>query len=47
MIENIYNDDKSQYINSIVEKNQANEDFFASLKAEYPEVMAEIQNFVD
>lgn len=46
-LENIYNDDKSQYINSMVEKNQANEDFFTSLKAKYPEVMAEIQNFVD
>lgn len=46
-LENIYNDDKSQYINSLVEKNQANEDFFASLKAKYPEIVTEMQNLVD
>lgn len=37
-LENIYNDDKNQYINSMVEQNQANEDFFTSLKAKYPEI---------
>lgn len=46
-LENTYNDDKNQYINSMVEKNQANEDFFASLKAEYPEIVTEMQNLVD
>lgn len=46
-LENIYNDDKNQYINSMVEQNQANEDFFASLKAKYPEVVTEMQNLVD
>lgn len=46
-LENIYNDDKSQYINSMVKKNQANEDFFASLKAKYPEIVTEMQNLVD
>ncbi len=37
-LENIYNDDKNQYINSMVEQNKANEDFFTSLKAKYPEI---------
>lgn len=37
-LENTYNDDKNQYINSMVEQNQANEDFFTSLKAKYPEI---------
>ena len=46
-LENIYNDDKNQYINSMVEQNQANEDFFASLKAKYPEIVTEMQNLVD
>lgn len=46
-LENIYNDDKSQYINSMVEQNQANEDFFNSLKAKYPEIVTEMQNLVD
>ena len=46
-LKNIYNDDKNQYINSMVEQNQANEDFFASLKAKYPEIVTEMQNLVD
>lgn len=46
-LENIYNDDKNQYINSMVGQNQANKDFFASLKAKYPEIVTEMQNLVD
>ena len=46
-LENVYNTDKEQYINSMLEKNQANEDFFASLKAGYPEVFAQIQGFLN
>ena len=46
-LENIYNDDKSQYINSLVEKNQANEDFFASIKQNYPEVISVMKSLVE
>ena len=46
-LENIYNDDKSQYINSLVEENQANEDFFASIKQNYPEVISVMKSLVE
>ena len=46
-LENVYNDDKSQYVNAVLEKVQADEEFFSSLKTGYPEVLAEIQNFVN
>lgn len=46
-LENIYNDDKSQYINSLVEKNQANEDFFTSIKQNYPEVISVMKSLVE
>lgn len=46
-LENIYNDDKSQYINSLVEKNKANEDFFASIKQNYPEVISVMKSLVE
>lgn len=50
-LENVYNDDKSQYINAVLEKVQADEEFFSSLKTGYPEVLAEIygnnkENFI-
>lgn len=46
-LENIYNDDKSKYINSMVKKNQANEDFFASIKQNYPEVISVMKSLVE
>lgn len=46
-LENIYNDDKSQYINSLVEENKANEDFFASIKQNYPEVISVMKSLVE
>lgn len=46
-LENVYNDDKTQYVNAVLEKVQADEEFFSSLKTGYPEVLAEIQNFVN
>ena len=46
-LENIYNDDKSQYINSLVEENQANEDFFTSIKQNYPEVISVMKSLVE
>lgn len=46
-LENVYNDDKIQYVNAVLEKVQADEEFFSSLKTGYPEVLAEIQNFVN
>ena len=46
-LENVYNDDKSQYVNAVLEQVQADEEFFSSLKTGYPEVLAEIQNFVN
>lgn len=41
-LENVYNDDKSQYVNAVLKKVQADEEFFSSLKTGYPEVLAEI-----
>lgn len=46
-LENIYNDDKSQYINSLVEENQANEDFFTSIKQNYSEVISVMKSLVE
>lgn len=46
-LENIYNDDKSKYINSMVKKNQANEDFFTSIKQNYPEVISVMKSLVE
>lgn len=46
-LENIYNDDKSQYINSLVEENKANEDFFTSIKQNYPEVISVMKSLVE
>lgn len=46
-LENTYNDDKNQYINSMVEQNQANEDFFASIKQNYPEVISVMKSLVE
>lgn len=46
-LENVYNDDKTQYVNAVLKKVQADEEFFSSLKTGYPEVLAEIQNFVN
>lgn len=46
-LEDKYDEDKNKYVENMVEKNQANEDFFNSLKANYPEVFAQIQNFMN
>ena len=50
-LENVYNDDKTQYVNAVLEKVQVDEEFFSSLKTGYPEVLAEIygnnkENFI-
>lgn len=42
-LEDKYDEDKNKYVENMVEKNQANEDFFNSLKANYPEVFAQMQ----
>ncbi len=46
-LEDKYDEDKNKYVENMVEKNQANEDFFNSLKANYPEVFAQMQEFVN
>lgn len=46
-LEDKYDEDKNKYVENMVEKNQANEDFFDSLKANYPEVFAEMQEFMN
>lgn len=46
-LEDKYDEDKNKYVENMVEKNQANEDFFNSLKANYPEVFAQMEEFVN
>jgi hypothetical protein len=46
-LEDKYDEDKNKYVENMVEKNQANEDFFNSLKANYPEVFAQMQEFMN
>ena len=46
-LEDKYDEDKNKYVENMVEKNQANEDFFNSLKAKYPEVFAQMEEFVN
>lgn len=46
-LKSLYDNDKNEYVKNLVEKNQANEDFFASIKQNYPEVISVMKSLVE
>lgn len=43
-LEKIYDNDKNQYIQSVVDRSQADEDFFNTIRVNYPELFNELAN---
>lgn len=46
-LKSLYDNDKNEYVKNLAEKNQANEDFFASIKQNYPEVISVMKSLVE
>ena len=46
-LKSLYDNDKNEYVKNLVEKNQANEDFFTSIKQNYPEVISVMKSLVE
>ena len=46
-LKSLYDNDKNEYVKNLVEKNKANEDFFASIKQNYPEVISVMKSLVE
>lgn len=46
-LKSLYDNDKNEYVKNLVEKNKANEDFFTSIKQNYPEVISVMKSLVE
>ena len=46
-LKSLYDNDKNEYVKNLAEENQANEDFFASIKQNYPEVISVMKSLVE
>lgn len=46
-LKSLYDNDKNEYVKNLAEENQANEDFFTSIKQNYPEVISVMKSLVE